>query len=75
MVVAKTVRISKELNSMANEFAEQNGLKFNQVVGLALEKYINGQNTIELEPVDKKKWKKISKKAFTKHKKSMDDLK
>ena len=74
MSVAKTIRISEELNLQTDEFAQKNGPKFNQVVGLALEKYINGQNTIELEPVDKDKWKELTTKNFSKHKEAMSVL-
>ena len=75
MAVAKTIRISEEVNSMADEFARKNGLKFNQVVSLALEKYVGEQNTVELEPINKKKWEEASNDTFSKHKKTIDDLK
>lgn len=75
MSKARTVRFSDQLDSMVDEYIQKNGLKFNQFIKLAVEKYIRDPNTIELIPVDDKGWEELTEKNFAKHKEAMDELK
>lgn len=76
MSKARTVRFEEELDRMVDQFTDINGLKVNQLVNLAVRKYITEPNSIELEPVDTsdEQWTKNMKKSFSKHRKSMDEL-
>ena len=72
----KTIRFDEQLESKVKEYAEKNGMKLNQLVNLAVKKFITESNTIELEPVDidDKNWNKSMKKAFKNNRKTMDEL-
>lgn len=76
MSKARTVRFNEQLDKMVDEFTDKNGLKLNQLVTLAVQKYITEPNSIELEPVAAKDidWNKTMKKSFKKHRKAMDEL-
>lgn len=76
MSKARTIRFNEQLDSLVDEYTEKNGLKINQLVNIAVKKYISEPNSIELEPVEAKdkEWSKAMKKAFKKNKKAMDEL-
>ncbi|MDC1174187.1 hypothetical protein OAT67_02255 [Bacteriovoracaceae bacterium] len=76
MSKARTIRFNEQLDSMVDEYTNKNGLKLNQLVNIAVKKYISEPNAIELEPVDTNdgEWNANMKKAFSKHKKAMDEL-
>lgn len=72
----KTIRFEEQLEPKVNEYVEKNGMKLNQLVNLAVKKFITETNTIELEPVDidDESWNKSMKKAFKNNRKAMDEL-
>lgn len=76
MAKAKTIRFEDHLESKVEEYAQKNGMKLNQLVNLAVKKFISESNTIELEPVDidDESWNKSMKKAFKKNRKGIDEL-
>jgi hypothetical protein len=76
MSKTRTVRFDEDLDKMVDQFTNTNGLKLNQLVNLAVKKYITEPNIIELEPIDATddQWNKIMKKSFSKHKKAIDEL-
>jgi hypothetical protein len=76
MPKARTVRFEEELDRLVDQFTVKNGLKLNQLVNLAVKKYITEPNIIELEPVETgdEQWTKSMKESFSKHRKSMDEL-
>ena len=76
MSKARTIRFEDKLDQMVDKYSKKNGLKINQLVNIAVKKFILEPNTIELEPVEssKKSWSKNMKKSFSKHKKAMDEL-
>ena len=76
MSKARTIRFSEQIDSLVDEYTSKNGLKLNQLVNIAVKKYITEPNTIELEPVeaDNSEWEDSMQKAFTRHRKSMDEL-
>jgi predicted transcriptional regulator len=71
----KTVRLDDELESKVEEYIEKNDIKFSQLINIAVEKFISEPQSIELEPIDSKKWKAAATKAYSKHKHAMDKLK
>lgn len=76
MSKARTVRFDEKLDDLVDEYADKNGLNFNQLVQYAVKKFITEPNSIELEPVEAsdKAWNGSVKKAFAKHKKTMKEL-
>ena len=76
MPKARTVRFEEELDRLVDQFTVKNGLKLNQLVNLAVKKYITEPNIIKLEPVETgdEQWTKSMKESFSKHRKSMDEL-
>lgn len=76
MSKARTVRFQDELDHLVDEYTEKNGIKLNQLVNLAVQKYITEPNSIELEPVEAKDsdWDNAMKNSFKKNKKAMDEL-
>jgi hypothetical protein len=78
MAKQRTVRFDENLDNMVDQFTEKNGLKFNQLIALAVERFITEKNVIELEPVTlnatDSEWKKGMKESYSKHKKTMDEL-
>ena len=76
MSKARTIRFNDQLDFLVDEYVDKNGLKLNQLVNIAVKKYISEPNTIELEPVvaDDSEWDHNVKKAFRKHKKAMSEL-
>lgn len=76
MAKARTVRFEEELDKMVDQFTDKNGLKLNQLVNLAVKKYITEPNTIELKPVhaSDEEWNNKMKKSFAKNRKAMDEL-
>ncbi len=70
----RTIRFKEELDSEVDEYTNKNGLNLNQLINLAVAKFISEPNTIELIPADDDKWSEEMKKAFVKHRKAMDEL-
>ncbi|MDZ4660044.1 MAG: hypothetical protein SGJ18_00350 [Pseudomonadota bacterium] len=75
MGVPKTVRFDDDLEKKVEEYLDVNGIKFAQLVNMAVEKFITEPQTIRLVPVDTKDFLATAKKAFKKHKNAMDKLK
>ena len=75
MGLPNTVRFEDELEEKVEKYLEANGLKFSQLVNLAVSKFISEPQTIQLAPVDQKEFLATASKAFKKHKNAMDKLK
>ncbi len=75
MGLPKTVRFDDELESKVEEYIEKNDIKFSQLINIAVEKFISEPQSIELEPINSKKWEQTIAKAHKKHKNAMDKLK
>ena len=75
MGLPKTVRFDEELEGKVEKYLEANGIKFSQLVNMAVEKFISEPQTIQLMPVDLKDFEKAAEHAFKKHKNAMDKLK
>jgi antitoxin component of RelBE/YafQ-DinJ toxin-antitoxin module len=75
MGLPKTVRFDDELEKQVESYLEANGLKFSQLVNLAVAKFITEPQTIQLSPVETKSFVAEGKKAYRKHKDAMDRLK
>lgn len=76
MSKARTIRFNEQIDALVDEYTNKNGLKLNQLVNIAVKKFITEPNSIDLEPVDanNSEWEGSMNKAFTKHRKSMDEL-
>lgn len=75
MGLPKTVRFDDDLEQKIEQYLESNGIKFSQLVNLAVTKYITEPQTIHLAPVETKDFLATAKKVFDKHKDAMDKLK
>lgn len=75
MGLPKTVRLEDDLEKKVENYLEANGIRFAQLVNLAVEKFIKEPQTIQLAPVDEKDFATAAAKAFKKHKNAMDKLK
>ncbi len=75
MGLPKSVRVEGDLEKKIEAYLDKNPVKFSQLVAMALEKFISEPQTIELRPVDDKPFLETAKKAFKKHKHTMDKLK
>ena len=75
MGLPKTVRFEEELEEKLEEYLEANGIRFSQLINLAVSKFISEPQSIQLAPVDTKDFMKTATKAFHKHKNAMDKLK
>ena len=75
MGLPKTVRFEEDLEQKVEEYIEVNGLKFSQLVNMAVAKFISEPHTIHLAPIQKEAFITQAQKAFKKHKKAMDKLK
>ncbi len=65
----------EDLEHKVEEYLEANGVKFSQLVNMAVAKFISEPQTIHLAPVNTKAFAVQAKKAFKKHKDTMDKLK
>ncbi len=76
MTKARTIRFEEKLDSIVDEYTDKNGLKLNQLVNIAVKKYISEPNSIELEPVtvEDSKWDAKMRKSFKQNKKAMKEL-
>jgi len=72
MGLPKTIRLEDELEEKVEKYLDSNGIKFAQLVNLAVEKFINEPQTIKLAPVDEKDFAKAAGKAFKKHRNAME---
>ena len=75
MGLPKTVRFEEELEEKLEKYLEANGIRFSQLVNLAVSKVISEPQSIQLAPVDTKDFMKTATKSFHKHKNAMDKLK
>lgn len=75
MGLPKTVRFDDDLEKQVEDYLEVNGLKFTQLVNMAVAKFIREPQTIQLAPVATKDFMATAQKAFKKHKNAMDKLK
>lgn len=75
MSLPKSVRFDSDLEKKVEAYLDQNPVKFSQLVAMAVEKFISEPQKIELRPVDSEKFRETAKKAFQKHKHTMDKLK
>ncbi len=74
MSKARTVRLDDEFDLLVDRFVEKNDINFNKLVNLAVKEFISKPHTIELEPISADEWDKNMKKAYKKHKKTIDEL-
>jgi hypothetical protein len=75
MGLPKSVRFDDALEKKVEQYLDQNPVKFSQLIAMALEKFISEPQMIELKPVESARFAESAKKAFTKHKHTMDKLK
>lgn len=75
MGLPKSIRLDQELENEIEDYMNRNKIKFPQLISLALRNFISQPQTIELHPVDDKKWTAAVEKSFKKHKNAMDKLK
>ena len=75
MGLPKTIRLEDALEEKVERYLEANGIKFAQLVNLAVEKFIKEPQTIKLAPVDEKDFLQAAGKALKKHRGAMDKLK
>jgi hypothetical protein len=75
MGIPKSIRLDAELEIEVESYMNQNKIKFPQLINMALQKFISESHTIQLHPVDNKKWSDSVEQSFKKHKKAMDKLK
>jgi antitoxin component of RelBE/YafQ-DinJ toxin-antitoxin module len=75
MGLPKTVRFDDDLEKQVENYLEANGIKFSQLVNLAVANFISKPQTIQLAPVNTQDFVATAKKAFSKHKNAMDKLK
>lgn len=75
MGLPKTVRFDDELEKQIERYLEANGIKFSQLINLAVADFISKPQTIQLAPVETQAFMETAKKAFQKHKHAMDKLK
>ena len=68
MGLPKTVRFDDALEKQVKQYLDANGLKFAQLVNIAVAKFISEPQTIELAPVNTKDFMATAEKAFKKHK-------
>ncbi len=74
MSKTRTVRFDDEIDPLVDRFIEKNDINFNKLVNLAVKEFISKPHSIELEPISADEWEKNMKKAYKKHKKTMDEL-
>ena len=60
MGLPKTVRFEDDLDHKVQEYMEKNEIKFSRLVNIAVAKFISEPQTIQLEPIDSKKWERRS---------------
>lgn len=75
MGLPKTVRFEEALEEKVKKYLDANGIKFSQLVNMAVSKFISEPQTIQLALVNTVEFMKSATKAFTKHKNAMDKLK
>jgi hypothetical protein len=75
MGLPKTVRFDDDLDKKVEEYLKTNGIKFAQLVNMAVAKFISESQTIHLAPVDTRDFMATARKTFNKHKDAMDKLK
>ncbi|MCB0367782.1 MAG: hypothetical protein KDD68_20430 [Bdellovibrionales bacterium] len=75
MGLPKSVRLDEDLENQVEKYLKTNNLKFVQLVNMAVAKFIQEPQTIELVPVNTKDFMATAEKAFKKHKDAMDKLK
>ena len=74
MSKARTVRLDLEIDPLVDRFVEKNDINFNKLVNLAVREFISKPHSIELLPITADELEKNMKKAYKKHKKTMDEL-
>jgi antitoxin component of RelBE/YafQ-DinJ toxin-antitoxin module len=75
MGIPKTVRFDEDIEKQLEKYLEANGIRFSQLVNMAVKKFISEPQSIQLAPVDTKDFLDTAAKAFKKHKNAMDKLK
>lgn len=75
MGLPKTIRLKEEIEPKVEAYIEKNGIRFADLVNLALERFISEPQKIELIPISDTEWEDGLKKAYKKHKNAMDKLK
>lgn len=75
MGLPKTVRLDDDLEKKVEEYLDANGIRFSQLMNMAVSKFISEPQMIQLAPVNTKDFLEAGKKAFKKHKDAMDKLK
>ena len=74
MGLPKTIRLDDALERKVEEYIDTNGIKFSQLVTLAVTKFISEPQSIELTPVKKRVFMEAAERVFRKHKDTMDKL-
>ncbi len=75
MGLPRNVRFEDTLEKQIEKYLDANGIKFSQLVNMAVAKFITEPQSIQLAPVDTKDFMAVAKKAFRKHKDAVDKLK
>ncbi|MCC6448710.1 MAG: hypothetical protein IT215_08505 [Chitinophagaceae bacterium] len=75
MSAPKSVRLEDTLEIRVDEYMEKNHLKFPQLINMALKKFISEEQVITLSPASDGEFLKTAKKAFKKHKHTIDKFK
>ncbi len=75
MGLPKTVRFDDDLEAKVEEYLKSNGIKFAQLMNMAVTRFISEPQVIQLVPVDTKDFITTAQKAFNNHKDAMDKLK
>ncbi len=72
----RTFRFEDELEAKIEAYLKKNpDIKLAKLVNLAVKKFIEQPQSIELVPINPKEWEATAKEAFKKHKKAMNELK
>lgn len=74
MGLPKTIRLEDELEAKVEKYLEANGIKFSQLMNMAVSKFISEPQTIQLAPVNEKEFLASASKAFKKHKNTINKL-
>ena len=68
MAMPRTIRLNETLEERITKYLKRNRMKFSQLVGLALEKFISEPQSVTYVPTDSKEFVDSAKEAFKKHK-------
>ncbi len=75
MGLPKAVRFDEDLEQWVEEYLDNNGVKFAQLVNMAVAKFITEPHAIQLTPVDTRDFMSTAQKAFKRHEGALAKLK